>query len=102
MKKMLAVIAALMCLFMSVAACAEVELLYENVGDVDWVNGTNLFSVTTDTGCYITNMNGDVLTDAIYNSFYYRYGYIEAVNVNGDLNCYGMFDQSGRIVVPFE
>ena len=68
------------------------------------LQGTMMMTIGTDTGYGLADLDGQLITEAIYaSSFDVQYGYIgAALAQSATINCNGVLDQKGQVVVPFE
>jgi len=72
MKKLLSLLMAmLICASIFASAMAEPTLIC-NGKNIQWINGTNLLRIEGSEGYGMADMDGNVLTDMLYTSFYYN------------------------------
>lgn len=108
MKTMMRILAVLMCLLMAVPVFAEgayavgATPVAENVNSASFIYRSNLIDVSASGGSYMATIDGTPVTDALYGSFEYQYGYISAAKVDvNNINQDGLFDTAGNIILPF-
>ena len=94
----------LLCLLMAIPAYADAPVLVaDNLTEhLSWVDGTSLLRVPGSDGYSMNTLDGTALTEPLYSNFFNLNGYIEAAKVDIDsYNCWGAFDTSGNVLIPF-
>ena len=104
MKKVLAILMAmLLCAAALTGALAE-PVLISQPGDADWIDGSNLLKIRGTNGYYIAEMDGTAITGEEFgSSIYYEDGVITAAKLSVDgVNAFGALDLSGKEIIPFQ
>ncbi|MBQ8638375.1 MAG: WG repeat-containing protein [Lachnospiraceae bacterium] len=71
--------------------------------DVSWVENSSLLCMETETGCAMADINGNLLTGAIYDDdMTWECGLVIGSVLDKDVNCKGAFAEDGSIVLPFQ
>lgn len=94
-----------LCLCLAVPAFADTGavLIKNDLKDARWIYNTNLLRVPGSDGYSINTVDGTALTGALYVNLEGTKGYIVAAQVNADpVNAFGVFDVTGKNVVPFQ
>jgi len=87
---------------MAEEAAVDLKLVGEYY-DIDWVLEGSQIIAETDTGYALMDLDGNMLTDAVYgSSMHYICGYITAQTQENDINTSGAFAEDGSIVIPFQ
>ena len=106
MKKLLtAIILSSAVLAMASTASADITLTEQgSFTGADLVNGTSLLIFRDSEGCYLADLEGNPLTEAIYStSFSFESeGYITGFLAEEGFNTQGMMDLSANVIIPFE
>lgn len=105
MKKTLrTLVIALLCLMLAIPASAAPVLVQDNLDDdLRWVYGATLLRAAGKDGYSMNTVDGTALTGALYTNFTYDKGIITAAQYDVDeLNYNGAFDETGKIIIPFE
>lgn len=102
MKKILAImLAALLCTALLTGALAEAPV-YE-LGDADWVDGSNYVYIRGDNGYYLATMDGTALTSDEFADIDYSNGlFIGAKRTVEGINDSGLMDETGAELTPFQ
>lgn len=94
---------AVLCLMMAVPAFAELKPYNLGLKDARMVRGANAYYVTTSNYCTLYSLDGVALTSAGYGAFTDYGGYLQTFRYDVEgMNCYGLLDVKGNVVVPFE
>lgn len=105
MKKLLtAVLAALLCICLSCTALADTSaaLVHKFDHALTLVSKTNLLMLTGNEGHAIASLDGTLLVEPHYGMLLSYHGWLSAADYKGDdVNCYGLFDYSGKEIIPF-
>ena len=97
------VLAAALAVPMTVSAEITVTPTGITMSEADWIDGTDLLRVEQENGFAIADINGNLLTDAIYGrSFNSNYGYILAFHNIDDANSGGLLDAEAHELTPFQ
>ena len=106
MKKLVtAVVLSSAVLAMASTASADITLTEQgSFTGADLINGTNLLLFRDSEGCYLADLEGNPLTEAIYStSFSFESeGYITGFLAEEGFNTQGMMDLSANVIIPFE
>lgn len=98
-------LAALLCLTLAVPALADTGamLVRNDIKDARWIYNTSLLRVPGSDGYSMNAVDGTALTGALYTNLDGAKGYIVAAQVNADpVNAFGVFDATGKEMVPFK
>ena len=105
MKKALSLLLALaLCLCLTCTALAEVTFTsIATMSDGRFIYDSSLIRVQQNDGYHVLRVDGtDVTGQAYGNNPTYVYGYIYAALANGGLNSFGVFDEQGNLLVPYQ
>ncbi len=105
------ILAAVLCVMMVLPLCfvavAETTVTSDvlSVYDASLVKGTNRLIIrkTSDRSYLLCDLEGNPLSETAYDSMHdASYGLIEVKTENDDVNCIGVIDANGAVVVPTE
>ena len=105
MKKALSLLLALaLCLCLTCTALAEVTFTsIATMSDGRFIYDSSLIRVQQNDGYHVLRIDGtDVTGEAYSSNFTYAYGYVCAALANGGLNSFGVFDEQGNLLVPYQ
>lgn len=105
MKKWLCLLLTLaLCLSAACGALADCTLTeIGTIEDADWVSDSSLLRVRTKDGYRVCDIAGNALTQDAYNSsLTYKFGYVTGSIVEGGLNSTGLFDTTGKVIMPYQ